>query len=185
MAQRLLVLLLPALLIVMVSGALWLTFKGFSPTEIAAESTAQQPRYEMENAQWLRYGEDGELELRAQAERIEYFDDRSMQLDSVQIDRLGSQGPWTLTAERGEVPPRTERMQLLPRAQVQGQRSGQPVTITAPQVWVDWSKKTIHSSQRINMSSPGRTLDAIGFEADWQGERLRFLRNVEMRYVTP
>lgn len=185
MLRRLLVLSLPAVLIVMIVGALWLTFKGFAPADTATEQALQQPRYEMENAQWLRYGEDGALELRAQAERIEYFDDRSMQLDRVQIDRLGNQGPWTLTAARGEVPAGTEHMQLLPVAQVRGQRSGQPVQITAPQVWVDWSKKIIHSSQPINMTSPGRTLDAIGFEADWQGERLRFLRNVEMRYVTP
>src|SRR5690606_25813747 len=56
MLRRLLVLSLPAVLIVMIVGALWLTFKGFAPADTATEQALQQPRYEMENAQWLRYG---------------------------------------------------------------------------------------------------------------------------------
>lgn len=177
--------LLSALLVVLIGGALWLTFKGFEPTEVAAELTQEHPQYEMENALWLRYGDDGQIEMRARADRIEYFDDRSMELSRVQIDRLSDEGPWVLVAARGQVPAQSQRMQLLPDVNVEGRRGGQPIHIHAPQVWLDWSRKTISSAKQVNMTSPGRTLSALGFEADWSGERLRFHKNVEMNYVAP
>jgi LPS export ABC transporter protein LptC len=185
MLRRLTVLVLPLLAVALVGGALWLTFKGFAPVEIATDHAVERPRYELQNARWTRYGDDGTVELRAQAGRIDYYDDRSMQLFDVQLDRLADTGPWSLKAERGVVPPQQQRMQLLPTVYVEGQRGGQPMQITAPQVWVDWVKQTIESSQPVHMTSPGRKLDAVGFFADWRGERLRFLKNVEMHYVAP
>lgn len=182
---RRLIVLLPIVPMVLVGGALWLTFKGFAPVELPPELSVERPRYEMAGAEWTRYGEDGLVELRARAARIDYFDDRSMTLNQIRLDRLDGEGPWRLDAERGVVPPQQERMQLLPEARVEGQRGGEPVRITAPQVWIDWAQKTIGSTQPVRMASPGRTLDAIGFEADWRGQHLRFLKNIEMHYARP
>lgn len=165
---------------------LWLTLQGFTPGTSVAEAVAEHPRYAVQGAIWIRYGDSGAAEFRAQAATIDYYDDRSMQLSTVTLDRLGSEGPWTLQAAQGEVPPAETRMRLMPEVDIDGTlKSGAAAQIMASNVWVDWTEKTLASADPVHMSSPDRELQAIGFESDWAGEHLRFLKQVQVHYAPP
>ncbi|HEY0973135.1 MAG TPA: LPS export ABC transporter periplasmic protein LptC [Solimonas sp.] len=166
--------------------AVGLTLRGFAPADLATEAAADQPRYTVEGAEWTRYDEAGNAAIRARATRIDYYDDRSAQLQQVTVDRLGDQGPWTLKAAQGEIPPNQTRMQLSPDVEIDGRlRSGAPADLRTRHVWVDWTARTLASAEPVEMRSPNRELQAVGFESDWAGEQLRFLKDVKVRYAPP
>lgn len=183
MLRRLLLVTAP---LVVAALALWLTLQGFTPGAAVAETVAEHPRYAVQGAIWTRYGDSGDAAFRAQAQTIDYYDDRSMQLREVTLDRLGAGGPWTLQAAEGEVPPGETRMQLRPEVEIAGAlKSGAAAQIMARDVWVDWTKKTLASAAPVHLSSPDRELQAIGFESDWAGDYLRFLKQVQVHYAPP
>lgn len=154
-------------------------------TTPAAEE-ARQPVYVADGAVWTRYGDDGQPMIRAQAQRIDYFEDRSMTLDTVTLDRLGgAQNSWHLEAPRGIVPPDEQRMRLEPDVSVRGQTRGLPTTIAAREVWVDWHQKTIRSDQPVQARAPGRVATASGWESDFNATRVQMKGNVEMHYDAP
>ncbi|WP_028009029.1 LPS export ABC transporter periplasmic protein LptC [Solimonas flava] len=154
-------------------------------TTTAAEP-ARVPQYVADGAVWTRYGADGTPMVRAQAQRIDYFEDRSMTLDTVTLDRLGGeQGSWHLEAPRGIVPANEQRMRLEPDVAVRGQARGLPTTIAAREVWVDWEKKTIRSDLPVQARAPGRVATASGWESDFDATRVQMKGNVEMHYDAP
>ncbi len=167
--------------------AVMLTLQGFTPDGVAVEEAVKRPRYTVGGAEWTRYGEDGNADFRARALRIDYFDDHSLALGDVTLDRLeGDAGPWTLRAAQGEVPPGANRMRLTPDVDINGKlRSGARADIQTRNVWVDWRAKTLTSAEPILMQSPGRELRAIGFESDWSGEHVRFMKQVQVHYAPP
>ncbi len=184
MFRRLLLLAAPAAVAVL---AVMLTLQGFRPDGEVTEDAVKRPRYTVGGAEWTRYGEGGNADFRARALRIDYFDDRSLALSDVTLDRLdGDAGPWTLRAAQGEVPPGASRMRLMPDVDIDGKlKSGAQAAIQTRNVWVDWRAKTLESAEPILMQSPGRQLRAIGFESDWSGEHVRFLKQVQVRYAPP
>jgi LPS export ABC transporter protein LptC len=184
MLRKSLVLLLPAAVMV---AAAWMTLQGFRAPGAVAEEIHNDARYELQNAEWTRYSDDGQVDLRAHAERIDYYDDRSMRLTAVALDRLGGEnGRWQLQAAEGQVPAGETRIRLQPEVLINGTlASGAPAQMQTRNVWVDWTRKTIVSSEAVTMSSPGRELRAIGLEADWAGEHLQFKKQVEVRYAPP
>jgi len=182
MLRRLLLLAAPTVAAVL---ALMLTLQGFTPDGEIADDTAQHPRYTVGGAEWTRYGDDGSADFRARADSIDYFDDHSLALSDVTLDRLdGDAGPWTLRAAQGQVPAGENRMRLMPDVEVNGKlKSGARADIQARNVWVDWREKTLMSTEPILMKSPGRELRAIGFESDWAGDQLRFMKQVRVQYA--
>ncbi len=182
MARKALVLLLPVTAMV---AAAWMAMQGFRAPAGANEEPSNNSRYELQNAEWTRYGDDGAVDLRARADRIDYYDNRSMLLTTVEMDRLGGeQGRWQLQAAEGQVPAGESRVRLQPDVRIDGTlSSGAPAQLETRNVWVDWTRKTITSAEPVKMTSPGRELRAIGMETDWAGEHIQFKKQVEVRYA--
>lgn len=182
MARKTLVVLLPAAAMV---AAAWMAMQGFRAPTGVAEELRNDSRYELQNAEWTRYNDDGAVDLRARADSIDYYDDRSMLLTTVVMDRLGGeQGRWQLQAAEGQVPGGETRVRLQPEVRIDGTlASGAPAQLETRNVWVDWTHKTIASAEPVKMTSPGRELRAIGMETDWAGQHIQFKKQVEVRYA--
>lgn len=155
--------------------------------EAVETSAARVPTYVADQATWVRYGSDGSPLVRAVAERIDYYDDRSVVLTTVSVDRLGGeQGHWHLEAPRGTVPPNAERMLLQPEVAITGEpRSDLPTTIAARDVWVDWDKRTISSSSPVRGQAPNRAIAAQGWQTDFDGAQVQMRGQVEVQYDAP
>ncbi|NGY05818.1 LPS export ABC transporter periplasmic protein LptC [Solimonas terrae] len=145
------------------------------------------PTYVADQATWVRYGVDGTPQVRAQAERIDYYDDRSIAMTAVVVDRLGgTQGHWHLEAARGSVPPDAQRMLLQPDVAIRGETASDlPTTIAARDVWVDWQLRTISSDQPVQGSAPNRAVSAKGWQTDFDATHIQMKGNVEVQYDAP
>ncbi|TJY65139.1 LPS export ABC transporter periplasmic protein LptC [Sinimarinibacterium sp. CAU 1509] len=179
------VVLLPGLAL-MLALSVWLTLRSFQPQELAEpEATVQRPRYHLEGADWMRYDDTGAALFEVTANSVDYFDDASMLLQAVSVRHLGgTQGAWLLTSDRGSVPAGQKRLLLEPQVIVDGQAPQQDdVTLHTPQLWVNFDARTISSPAAVRAEAPGRSLDAIGMQADWTGERVEFLDQVEVHHA--
>ena len=180
---------LPFLLLIV--AAAWIVNSSMHrDRKLAAPSSSGDdriPLYVADRATWVRYGADGLPMLQAAAERIDYFEDHSMTLSTVNLDRLGgSQGHWHVEAPRGIVPPDSQRMRLEPDVTVRGDaKGGLPTTIAASEVWVDWDKKLISSDRPVRAQAPGRSASASGWQSDFAATRVQMKGNVEMHYDAP
>ncbi|NKF22907.1 LPS export ABC transporter periplasmic protein LptC [Solimonas marina] len=156
-------------------------------TANAPEASGREPTYVADDATWIRYGTDGNPMIRAQAQRIDYYDDRSAVLTTVVVDRLGGpQGHWHLEAPKGTVPANQQRMLLQPDVNITGETSSQlPTTIAARDVWVDWDKRTISSDQPIRGNAPNRAVSAKGWQTDFDASSIQMKGNVEVQYDAP
>lgn len=179
-----LALLAPILLIV---AAFLATLHGFRRGEQVVETPkARQPRYQLLGAEWTRYDAQGRATLHATADTIRYYDDKSAELEHLNMDRLGSQpGPWHLTAPRGYAPANQQRMQLTEPVKMRGQlKNGEPLELTAETLWVDYARREVYTDSAVNVTAPYREVDAVGMRADWAGTRLQLLKNVRVTYAT-
>lgn len=156
-------------------------------TGSAPESGERVPTYVADHATWTRYGSDGTPQVRAQAERIDYYDDRSITMTTVVLDRLGgAQGHWHLEAPRGSVPPNAQRMLLQPDVAISGETASDlPTTIAARDVWVDWGQRTISSDQPVQGNAPNRAVSAKGWQTDFDATQIRMKGQVEVQYDAP
>ncbi len=177
--------LLPGLALLL-ALSVWLTLRGFQPQEmVEPEAAVERPRYHLEGAEWMRHDDTGAALFEVTADSVDYFDDASMQLQTVSVRHLGGdQGAWLLTAARGNVPAGQKRLLLEPSVIVDGQAPQQDdVTLHTPQLWVNFDARTISSPVAVRAEAPGRSLNAVGMQADWTGERVEFLDQVEVRHA--
>lgn len=155
--------------------------------DAAPATIEREPLYVAEHATWTRYAADGAPQVRAQADQIDYYDDRSITMTTVTLDRLGStQGHWHLEAPRGSVPPAAQRMLLQPDVAIRGESSHDlPTTIAARDVWVDWGQRTISSDQPIRGNAPNRAIKAKGWQTDFDATQIQMKGQVEVQYDAP
>ena len=85
-----------ALPILIVLGILLATFRGGAPEPAAPPASAEAaPRYKLTDGRWLRYNQGGQPEFVLSAGEIQYFDDESARLKSIEMHSLGgSSSPW-------------------------------------------------------------------------------------------
>ncbi len=170
-------------------AAVWLTLRGFrysAPLPEIAE--IERPRYHLDGADWVRYDETGTPLFEIRAMSVDYFDDESMQMQKVSVQQLGGEsGAWQLTSTRGEVPPQARRLLLEPDVTVIGDppRQQGPVTMQAPQLWIDWETRQLTTASSVAVQAPGRSLTAVGMNADWTGRRIEFENQVNVRHAAP
>lgn len=193
----------PALALLL-GTVLWLGQRSEPTPSPAAtvEPGAERPRYQLDGAQWLRHTQTGQPMFEVRARRVDYFDDGAMQMMTVEVDQLATDGSpdghWALSAPRGSVAAGEHRLQLYPQVEIQGQfpRSGdsgmrtdkrkgsnEPLRIQTPQLWVDWRARTLDSDQPVTAVAPGRRLQAVGLHADWTGRRVAFLHDVQVTHA--
>ncbi|MFT4045526.1 MAG: LPS export ABC transporter periplasmic protein LptC [Solimonas sp.] len=178
--------------LVLIAAAAWIVNNSMHrDRKLAATDTAGEerlPLYIAGNATWTRYGSDGQPQVRATAQRIDYFEDRSMALTTVALDRLGGpQGTWHATAPRGVVPANEQRMRLEPDVNVTGTigKGKLPTKIAASEVWVDWGKKLISSDRPVRATAPGHSATAQGWQSNFDATQVQMMGNVEMQYDAP
>ncbi|MFC4252370.1 LPS export ABC transporter periplasmic protein LptC [Sinimarinibacterium flocculans] len=164
----------------------WLAFKGFqAPTDLREELVEQRPRYHLEDARWRRYDDTGAPIFVLAAANIDYFDDASMQLDSVRFDTYAEAGRWQLEADRGHVPAGETRLKLQPLVDVHGVRAPDgSIDLQTPSLWVDWTERTLKTDDPVEArTAAGSTLEATGMRGDWTGRHVEFLDAVRVRHV--
>lgn len=176
-------LIIPALLL---TAALFFVFRGevtVSPDEVAAP--VELPRYNVTGAEWTRLGRGGAPEFRARAESIDYFNDDSARLHQISLDALGgTQSPWTLTAPEGRAPPREKRLELTGGVTARGTTNdGEPLTFDTRRLWVDLLRRELYTEATVELRTDLRRASARGLRADFDGERVQLLNDVQVDYA--
>lgn len=174
---------LPAALLL---AAIFFTWQGLqAPAPEAAAAAAEQPRYAVTGAQWLRLGVNGEPEFRADAGAIDYYADGSAKMRAITIDALGGyESPWRLEAPAGEAPPRARRLQLTGGVHAAGEHtSGVPVVFDTERLWVDLLRRQLYTEAPVRLQTDFRSASARGLRADFNGERVQLLNDVRVDYA--
>jgi LPS export ABC transporter protein LptC len=167
--------------------AAWATLHSLQRVDVAEEPPATtRARYELAGAEWTRFDAQGKALLHATADRIRYYDDKSAELDQLNVDHLGSEpGPWHLTAPRGITPANEQRMQLTEPVTMRGSlRDGEPLELTVDTVWLDLGTHEIYTDSPLTIVAPYRRVDAVGMRSDWAGTFLKLERDVKVVYAT-
>ena len=181
--MRLLYLAVPAVLVL---AALFFTWQGFqAPLPGATTPEKDPPRYAVTGAQWVRLGVTGEPEFRAQAANIDYYADGSAKLRPLRIDALGGfESPWHVQAPMGEAPPRARRLLLKGGVRATGElASGSPVAFSTNHLWVDLLRRELHTETKVTLQTEARSATARGLRADFDGERVQLLNDVQVDYA--
>jgi len=181
--KALLYFLLPAALLLAAIFFAWQGLQAPAPEAVAA--TVEQPRYAVAGAQWLRLGVNGEPEFRAEAAAIDYYADGSAKLRTITIDALGGyDSPWRLQAPTGEAPPRARRLLLTGGVHATGQHaSGVPVSFDSERLWVDLLRRELYTEAAVRLQTDFRSASARGLRADFDGERVQLLNDVQVDYA--
>ena len=178
-------LLLPILvLLVVVLGAL--SLRGGPIAEKVAAPGSEPPRYTLHAARWQRFDADGRPMFEATAERIEYFDDESANLHTLELTALAGDDaePWRASAPTGHSPPGEHRVQLTGGVKGQGHwPDGEPLEFFTPDLWLDPSGKRLDTAAKVTIQSPSRAAEAVGLRVDGDRATIHLLNDVRIRYV--
>lgn len=157
---------------------------GTAPIEIA-ETGERPPRYELNTVHWQRLGENGQIEFRAQAQRLRQYGDDSAELSELQLDALGGlDSPWQIRAPSGTVPSRQKRIRLNGPVVANGRLTpNEPAQLTAESMWVDSTKKELSTDGPVTVKTPTRSAQARGLRTDFKGRQLNLLHEVEVTYA--
>ncbi len=151
----------------------------------AAASSQELPRYAVTGAQWLRLNLRGEPEFRAQAQSIDYYADDSVQLHGLVLDALGGwTSPWHVQAPEGAA--RLDERSLLLSGDVLATGKtvdGEPLDFTTDRLWVDLLRRELRTESDVVLKSDFRRATARGLKADFSGERIQLLNDVQMEYA--
>lgn len=150
-----------------------------------APAAERVPRYEVTGAQWTRLGARGEPEFRAQAATIHWYADDSAELSDLRIDALGgSASPWQLQAPAGQAPAGQRRLHLTGGVHASGERpDADTLEFTTPDLWVDLLRRELRTEAPVVLRSGPRSATARGLQADFAGENVKLLDDVQVDYV--
>ena len=180
--------LLLLLAVLAIGVAMLKTMQNFdqSGTQKAQEDSGPRPRYALRNAEWTRLGPDGKAQFHITAATIDYYDNKSAILSNMTMDGLGGEnGAWLLTSPAGEVPAEQERILLKKPVVVTGKsvNGGEPVKMFTDQLWVDNKSREIYTDLPLRLVQGAQQATATGMRADWVGQKLDLLHDVEVTYV--
>lgn len=181
--------LLFALPILIVLGVLLATWRGVAPAPRAPVEAAQAlPRYTVKDGRWIRYNVRGEPEFVVSAQSIEYYDDESARLATIEMHSLGgASSPWRLSAPEGYAPPQSQhRLQLKGGVEAMGHwPEGEPLNFTTQYLWIDEKNRNLFTDAAVEIRGRSRSATADGLRADWVGQSVELLGHTKMRYAPP
>jgi LPS export ABC transporter protein LptC len=157
-----------------------------SGTQQTQEEAGPRPRYALRDAEWTRLGPDGNAQFHITAATIDYYDNKSAILSNMTMDGLGgNKGAWLLTSPAGEVPAQQERILLKKPVVITGKSSDgrDPIKMFTDQLWVDNKLKEIYTDLPLRFVQGAQQATATGMRADWVGQKLNLLHDVEVTYV--
>lgn len=155
-------------------------------TQKVQDENAPRPRYALRDAEWTRLGPDGHAQFHITAATIDYYDNKSAILSNMTMDGLGGErGAWLLTSPAGEVPAQQERILLKKPVVITGKSNngGEPIKMFTDQLWVDNKRKEIYTDLPLRLTQGAQQATAVGMRADWTGQKLDLLHDVEVTYV--
>lgn len=153
------------------------------PSGSGAPGVSPPPRadYYLRGAEVSTMDENGRLLYRVNADTVLHFPDESVTLDGVEVDYID--GPWTLDARQGQIPPRQRRLVLSGDVQMQGRlRSGQQVRLNTSEMDIAFDQRLIETNARVDMQSETIRATAVGMQTDLAGRELRLISQVKVRY---
>ena len=177
-----------ALPVVFALGVVIVSWRGGAPKPSQTPMEVEaQPRYTVQDARWTRYDAQGQPSFEASAAHIDYFDDESARLETLEMRALGGAGsPWLLTAPSGYAPPHAQRMKLLgPVNATAHWPKGETTKLATTELWVDEAKRELYTDAPVHVTGPGRDADSEGMRADWTGKTFEMHGDVRMRYTPP
>jgi LPS export ABC transporter protein LptC len=178
-------LLLPILvLLVVVLGAL--SFRRGPSTQNVAANGQEPPRYTVHTARWQRFDSEGKPMFEATADSIEYFDDESAELHTLELTALGGGDgdPWRASAPSGHSPANEHRVQLTGGVTGKGHwPDGEPLEFSTPDLWLDPTEKRLDTAAKVVIKSPTRAAEAVGLHVDGEHSTIHLLNDVRIRYV--
>jgi LPS export ABC transporter protein LptC len=183
--RALLYVVLPAALIIAASLFTWQGLQ--TPPEPAAVAAAETPRYAVTGALWVRLDREGNPEFRARAASVDYYADESAQLRTIALDALGgAESPWHLEAPEAQSPPHERRLKLKGGVRAGGNRiGGETVSFTSDTLWVDLLRKELRTDDAVRLETEYRSATARGLQADFEGQRVQLLKDVQVDYAPP
>lgn len=177
-------LLLPLLVLLVVILAC-LSFGGSRTPKTVTAAAQEPPRYTVRTARWQRFDVDGRPMFEATADSIEYFDDESADLHTLDLTALAGNGePWRAAAPMGHSPPGEHRLQLTGGVEGHGHwPDGEPLRFATPDLWLDPGAKTLDTTSKVTIDSDSRAAEAVGLRVDGDRSTIRLLKDVRIRYV--
>ncbi len=138
--------------------------------------------YYLRDAQLSSMDEQGQLLYRVNAANVLHFPDQSVSLSRVEVSYLN--GPWTLTAISGHIPPGEESLQLSGDVHMRGTlRNGENVRLRTDNIRIHFAHRQIDTQSTVHMNSDTVTATATGLQTDMAGRELKLLSDVQVRYA--
>lgn len=164
---------------------LWMARGLEEAAPLAEDDTAQQPRYELVAAQWTRLDETGQRQLLVEADTIRWFDDRSAEMTQPRVSGLGGVGsPWNVRSPEGKMAARSDDVLLTGPVLATGRApDGEPLKLETSRLWIDTRDKQLQTRMPVSLTGPSRQVKAVGMQADWDGQSLKLLNDVEVHYA--
>lgn len=137
--------------------------------------------YYLRDAELSSMDENGQLLYRVHAANVLHFPDQRISLDQVEVSYLD--GPWTLHADAGIIPPGEQALALSGDVRMQGTlRSGEAVRLNTDDIRIHFEQRLIQTDALVTMQSDTIQATATGLETDMAGQELRLLSDVRVRY---
>jgi len=154
---------------------------------VVQTAEARPPRYTVQGADWTRYDETGAPRFRVRAASIDYYDDRSAQVNQIDVALPGGEdSPWNATAPQGEVPAGQERLILTGSVDGKGVwPGGQPLTFKTPTLWIEWPSNRLGTEAGVVIRSDTRNAQAKSMVGNWKDQTLQLSGGVKLDYARP
>lgn len=137
--------------------------------------------YYIRDAELSSMDENGELLYRVHADDVLHFPDQSISMAKVKVSYLN--GPWTLLAASGQIPPGEQTLGLSGDVQMSGTlRNGESVQLNTDDIQIHFQERLISTQAPVLMQSDTIKASAEGLETDMAGRELKLLSKVRVRY---
>ncbi|MBI3171590.1 MAG: LPS export ABC transporter periplasmic protein LptC, partial [Hydrocarboniphaga effusa] len=123
----------------------------------------------------------------------DYYANDSVQLHGLVLDALGGwTSPWHVQAPAGSARVNERRLLLsgepgsgAGQAVLATGRTvdGEPLDFTTDRLWVDFLRRELRTESDVVLESDFRSATARGLKADFNGEHIQLLNDVQMEYA--
>lgn len=149
-----------------------------------AEAAPDSIDYYLRGAKISALDDDGHLLYQVRAEEVLHYPDESADMTELQMDYLGPEGNWRLTAPIGHAPAGKNEVQLSGGVAISGGRKGRPSqTIHMAKARLLPEQKQIDTDSSVRMDEPGRRISAVGMTMDFEKDRVKLKHKVRVNYA--
>lgn len=177
------------LLLVALVGLVFAIFRLASDDSGLADGTARSPQqtgYYLRDSTVTEYGVDGKVRLELAVRSATEDPARQVvDLESVALDYFALQGQqWRLTAERGQITPGSEVVELEGDVVMMGERGSlpEPAVVRTERMTLDTEAQLAVTDAPVTLGFGAYAIAATGMRADLKAETLRLESKVNGRF---